>query len=168
MNQRTQKPIDWSQVPEFRSNDPKLYELDPVLLDDDPDALMPDYMSRLGTSSAEASKASKDLSDLEIVIPGPEASASAANLLSGLGPARPGYMDISEPPGRFDPDIDQALRDLFREPWYKRLWSWLATPDHSPLTDHDLHEIAESLDLVLRLPLYKRIPSLILWLWRLP
>lgn len=22
-------------------------------------------------------------------------------------------------------DIDQALRDLFQEPWYKRLWSWL-------------------------------------------
>ena len=142
MNQRTQKPIDWSQVPEFRSNDPKLYELDPVLLDDDPDALMPDYISRLGTSAIEASKAfqdlqeaSKDLVDLEIVVPSAYRTEADQRAIDALpkGPSfhaqRPvlrGGLILHEnqrPPK--EPDIDQALRDLFREPWYKRLWSWL-------------------------------------------
>jgi hypothetical protein len=67
-------------------------------------------------------------------------------------------------------DIDQVLSDLFREPWYKRLWNWLlATQAYQrPLSDRDLQDISESLDRALQLPMYKRIPSLITWLWRLP
>ena len=73
---------------------------------------------------------------------------------------------------RQEPDIDKALSDLFREPWYKRLWSWLTGPsdpsDQRPLTDSEFREATEQLDRVLRLPWYKRTPALILWLWRLP
>lgn len=94
---------------------------------------------------------------------------------------------------RQEPDIDKVLSDLFREPWYKRLWSWLTSskgpmvteygvhgntatfdpipykieqapilPEHvaivdKPLTDAELQEATD-----------KRIPALILWLWRLP
>ena len=105
---------------------------------------------------------------------------------------------------RQEPDIDKVLSALFREPWYKRPWSWLTSSkapmvteyvvhgntgifdpipytveqapislEHvaivdKPLTDSDLQKASEDLDRVLRLPWYKRIPALILWLWRLP
>ena len=70
---------------------------------------------------------------------------------------------------RQEPDIDKVLSDLFREPGYKRLWSWLTGPsDQRLLTDSELQEATEQLGRVLRLPWYKRIPALILWLWRLP
>ncbi len=70
---------------------------------------------------------------------------------------------------RQEPDIDKVLSDLFREPWYKRLWSWiLRLGDQRPLTDSDLQKASEALDRALRLPWYKRTPALILWLWRLP
>ena len=102
--------------------------------------------SRLATSAAEASKAfqglqeaSKDLVDLEIVIPGPE--ASAANLLSGMGPGGQGFYPleritlqdlqrIAQPifdaeQIRKDAELLASIHAEPREPWYKRLWSWL-------------------------------------------
>lgn len=100
-----------------------------------------DPMSRLGTSAAEASKAlqdlqeaSKDLVDLEIVIPEDCRTPEQRAALDAMpkGPSfhriqRPGPLWVVEgaTPTSAEPDIDQALHDLFREPWYKRLWSWL-------------------------------------------
>lgn len=166
MNQRTQKPIDWSQVPELRPRDPKLYELDPVLLDSEP--LPSGPLFRLGTSAQQATEAfqglqeaSKDLVDLEIVIQDPPPVGREMFLVSH-NPTHPAHAQVAQ-----------------REPWYKCLWSWLTSSkapislEHvaivdKPLTDAELQGATEQLDRVLRLPWYKRIPALILWLWRLP
>lgn len=96
-----------------------------------------DPMSRLSTSTLEASnkripweaskEASKDLVDLEIVIPGLELPSNVG-IPSGYTHdrlPRPDPLWLVEGATPAEPDIDQALCDLFREPWYKRLWSWL-------------------------------------------
>lgn len=89
------------------------------------------------TSAAEAPKAfqglqeaSKDLVDLEIVIPSGH-QTDPTPLPRGTSLEWTDYMDqVAEEHDRNcspeqEDDIDQALRDLPPEPWYKRLWSWL-------------------------------------------
>lgn len=89
------------------------------------------------TSAAEASKAfqglqeeTKGLVDLEIVIPSGH-QTDPTPLPRGTSLEWTDYLDqVADEHDRNcspeqEDDIDQALRDLPPEPWYKRLWSWL-------------------------------------------
>ena len=182
------------------------------------EVLLAQRIQYLGTSAQQAAEAfqalkeaSKDLVDLEIVIPAGHSVQDAQNIPIPYDRSR--GTDIGLPEYKMlvnDAGIDKVLSDLFREPWYKRLWSlfwnrwheplavsmdrlydarqalirpfvdvvggapfrlwsWLLRlGDQRPLTDSDLQKASEDLDRIIRLPTYKRIPALILWLWRLP
>lgn len=150
-------------------------------------------IQELGTSAQQATEAfqglqeaSKYLVDLEIVIPSGHATDPAPTPL--VRPMLQGGQILNEnqrPTGprvqtitmeqsfaRLAPEVHREMLRAMREsdapaPWYKRLWSWiLSIPE--PLTDGQMLEAVEGLEHVLRLPWYKRLPALILWLWRLP
>lgn len=150
-------------------------------------------IQELGTSVTQADMAlqdlqevSKDLVDLEIVISSgystdPAPTPLVRPVLQGghtlnenQRPTSPRIQTITagQSFARLAPEVHREMLRALREPdapapWYKCLWPWiLSIPE--PLTDGQMLEAVEGLEHVLRLPWYKRLPALILWLWRLP